>query len=498
MSTRGDSETSSISMPELPDWLLPFQAEDVRRLYKQPSVLNANQMGTGKTYEAIAMDLVRRQLPELEDYELKTLVIAPLSTLHRPWVEKWNELAPGLKVIVVDPKKRGVFVQELKTGDFDVAVVHWDVLRILTDNKGTGPLQQYDWFHIIADEAHRAKNRKAQQTRALKRLKALYKTALTGTPVMNYPQDIWSILNWLYKSRYSSYWRFYEHFVDFEIEYPHGYHKIRGPKNVAELRAQIEPWFVQRTKEEVLPDLPEKYYTTIEVELHPKQRAAYNQMKKEMIAWLETQDGTKPLAAPVVIAQLVRLQQLAIAYADVTYSSEMSEGSSGVTVSLTDPSAKLDALFELLEDENLGLSNGNDDDTQSVVIFSQFRRAIGLVEARLNARGSKYVRITGDDSEQDRRRAVDDFQKGRARIFLGTIGAGSEGITLTRASTVIFLDRDWTPARNAQAEDRLHRIGQDSAVQVIDIVARNTIDSYRFAKLEMKKRWIREMLEDEL
>ncbi len=303
---------------------------------------------------------------------------------------------------------------------------------------------------------------------------------------MNKPQDLWSILNWLYKEQWPSFWRFYQHYVDFEIIYPHGYHKIHGPKNEKFLREKIDPYFSRRTKEEVLPDLPDKYYTRLEVDLTSKQRKAYDQMKKEMIAWLETQDGTKPLAAPVVIAQLVRLQQFALAYADiVTSDTGSATGASGGSVILTEPSSKLDVLFQILED--------NPD--ESIVIFSQFKQAIRLVEARLQRGSIGYVRITGDDSPADRRRAVDDFQSGAAGIFVGTIGAGSEGITLTRSSTVIFLDRDWTPARNAQAEDRLHRIGQDEAVQVIDIMARNTIDQYRFAVIEMKKEWIRRMID---
>src|SRR5690606_5120438 len=121
---------------------------------------------------------------------------------------------------------------------------------------------------------------------------------------------------------------------------------------------------------------------------------------------------------------------------------------------------------------------------EPIVIFSRFKQLIRLVEDRLAKKDIRYVRITGDDSEADRRKAVADFQAGRVRVFLGTIGAGSEGITLTAASTVIFLDRDWTPARNAQAEDRLHRIGQKNAVQVIDIIARDTVDLGHHQKLE--------------
>ena len=460
-----------------PTWLLPFQDEDVRKLVDRRSILIANEMGTGKTYEAIALDLMRRSTKP-EGVIAKTLVVAPLTILESTWKDHYEELAPHLRTIVINPKERRHFVEALESMDYDVYILHWDVLRIIEDQ-----LKKVIWFHIIADEAHRAKNRKAQQTRSLKRLRTAWRTAMTGTPVMNKPQDLWSILNWLYKEQWSSYWTFYKYYVDFEIIYPHGYHKIHGPKNEKFLREKIDPYFSRRTKKEVLPDLPDKYYSRIVVDLLPKQRKAYDQMKKDMLAWLETQDGTKPLAAPVVIAQLIRLQQFALAYVDLEYDPESGGSSRAI---LTEPSSKLDALMQILED--------NPD--ESIVIFSQFRQAITLVETRLQRGGIGYVRITGDDSAGDRRRAVDDFQSGAANIFVGTIGAGSEGITLTRSSTVIFLDRDWTPARNAQAEDRLHRIGQDEAVQVIDIMARDTIDQYRFKVIEMKAEWIRRMLDD--
>ena len=460
-----------------PSWLLPFQDEDVRKLVDRRSILIANEMGTGKTYEAIALDLMRRSTKP-EGVIAKTLVVAPLTILQSTWEDHYEELAPHLRTIVINPKERRHFLAALESMDYDVYILHWDVLRIIEEE-----LRKTIWFHIIADEAHRMKNRKAQQTRSLKRLRTAWRTAMTGTPVMNKPPDLWSILNWLYRDQWSSYWKFYQHYVDYEIIYPHGYHKILGPKNEKFLREKIEPYFSRRTKEEVLPDLPDKYYSRIEVDLLPKQRKAYDEMKKDMIAWLETQDGTKPLAAPVVIAQLIRLQQFALAYVDLE---PLTDGTGSSRAVLTEPSSKIDALFQILED--------NPD--ESIVIFSQFRQAIALVETRLHRAGTNYVRITGDDSAGDRRHAVDDFQSGKASVFVGTIGAGSEGITLTRSSTVIFLDRDWTPARNAQAEDRLHRIGQEEAVQVIDIMARKTIDQYRFAVIEMKAEWIRRMLDD--
>ena len=460
----------------LPAWLYEFQAEDVAKLVDRRSCLLANEMGTGKTYQAIALDLMRRE----NQRDPLTLVIAPLTTLDSVWRVKYQELAPHLKTFVINPKARGKFLRSLKAKEADVYILHWDVLRLMPE------LREVFWRHIIADEVHRAKSRKAQQTRALKKLRGTFKTGLSGTPVTNKPQDLWSILNWMYPRDWRSFWRFYEMYVNYEIEYPHGYHKIKGPKNEEHLLLQMRPYYVRHLKKSaccahhpqgVMSQLPDKYYDRIWVDLYPKQRRAYDQMQKEMIAWLETQDGTKPLPAPVVIAQLVRLQQFAAAYMDVH-----EDGSTSMTL----PSSKVDTLMQILKD--------NPD--EPIVVFSTFRRLIDLVEVALDGAGLPFVKITGDVSQRARETGVADFQAGRVKVFLGTIGAGGEGITLTASSTVIFLDRDWSPARNSQAEDRLHRGGQENAVQVIDIMAKSTVDLGKAQKLEIKAGWIRRILGD--
>lgn len=473
--------------------LYPFQIEDVESLQDRRSVLLAWEMGTGKTYAAIEIDLRRRELfaSEFPDKRIPpTLVIAPLTTLRSTWETHFHELAPQLSVRVIDPKRRESFLQTLEAGhhaQHDVYIVHWEALRLLIKD------QRFNrhWLHVIADEAHRAKNRKAQQTRALKRIRTAFKTALTGTPVTNKPYDFWSVLNWLYPDQWRSYWRFYESYCDYEIQYPHGYHKFLGPKNEDDLLDNIRPYYRRHLKrkkccphhpEGVQPQLPEKYYTPIWVDLDPKQRRAYDQMKKDMIAWLENQSETQPLVAPVAIAQLVRLQQLSAAYA--TIASESTD--TGSAVQLTEPSSKLDALMEIIEDN----------EGEQIVVFSSFKQLIKLACERLDRAGISYVTITGDVRPDDRHANVAAFQSGEAQILLGTIAAGGEGITLTAASVVVFLDRDWSPAKNAQAEDRLHRIGQRDSVQVIDIIARNTVDLGRHQKLELKKEWIRRILGD--
>ena len=446
--------------------LFDFQKEDVEKLKNEPACLIANDMGTGKTYEAIARDEIFRELWH-SPIAKRTLVIAPLTVLPS-WQKHFMSLT-NLPVISVDPKSRSKSFEDfLSLGDA-VFLIHWEALRVFPE------LSEVYWFHIIADECHRAKNRKAQQTRALKKLKSVFRSALSGTPVVNRPDELWSILNWLKPSEYKGYWKFYNRYVDFEIIYPQGFHKITGPKNELELQKTLSPFMVRRLKKDVLKDLPDKYYTTVWVNLGSKQRKAYKAMARDMVAWVGAHEDA-PLVAPVVIAQLIRLQQFAIAH--------MEEVAGGFGMS--EPSAKLDAIMQILEDNP----------EEQIVIFSQFKQAIGLLGKRLEDKGISYGTITGDVSDKTRAQVIEDFQEGSIRVFAGTIAAGGIGITLTSASTAIFIDRSWSPAINLQAEDRLHRIGQKNAVQIIDIMANETIDLGRQQRLEQKWSWIKLLLGD--
>jgi SNF2 family DNA or RNA helicase len=455
--------------------LYEFQDELVEDLWQFKSRAIGDEMGLGKTREGIALDLKDREHRLTPQFDLrhlnKTLVVAPLS-VHSTWEDTWKLLAPHLRVLTIDPKNRAYFESQLLKDEYDVFIVHWEALRLMP------ALGVVHFLHIIADEAHRAKNRKAQQTRALKKIKTFYKTAMSGTLADNKPQDLWSILNWLWPTKYTSYWNFYKAYIKYEVMYPQGYHKMLGVQNIDRLQAEMRPWYRRRLKKDVLKDLPDKYYTDIYVDLHPKQRKAYDEMKKNLIAWVGEHEGT-PLVAPVVIAQLVRLQQFASGY--MYWDEERQK------FMLSEPSSKLDALTEILQDNS----------DEQFVVFSNFKGAITLLDRRLEAARESYGVLTGDTKQADRGRLVEAFQRGDTRIFAGTIAAGGLGISLTAASKVVFLDRNWSPALNLQAEDRPHRIGQKNALQVIDIMARNTIDFGRRQKLIEKWSWLKQILGDQ-
>lgn len=468
-----------------------------------PSRLIADDMGLGKTLEALLIDGELRSERHQPDpnrrashpaYMRPTLIIAPKSAHYDAWyrgirmLEDWDDDTMRRLVAVINPKDRDELLVHLE-GKYPYnqkpafVIIHPEALRLMDE------LQKIKWFHIIVDEVHRFKNRKAQQTHYLKRLQTYYKTAASGTPADDKPQDLWSILNWLYPKEFSSYWRFVNQYClqdRQEIGGGRTFRKIVGVNKEAmpRLHQQMGPWYIRRTKDQVL-DLPPKTYTELHVDLLPSQRRAYDQMRKDMIAWVGQQQDT-PLMAPVVVAQLIRLQQLAMATVDFEqkYTQLMPPVGGGeahrdlkTRVKLILPSSKVDRLDEVIE--------GNPG--QSLVIFTQSRSMVDLLVAHYRAQDITAMPYHGQISSRDRDRAVDAFQAGYVQLFISTIAAGAESITLHRASNMVFLDRMWNPTKNRQAEDRCHRIGQENPVQIIDIMARDTVDRGR--KQRVADKW---------
>jgi SNF2 family DNA or RNA helicase len=441
--------------------LYPYQQEAVERMIASESFLLADEMGLGKTVCALWEIRERGRTQGVN----RVLVVCPKSVIsvwqdHIEWLLPKAEVYSSAQEMARRPL--GQHIQFVVTNYEQVRINNSAYLKVF-------------WDYVISDEAHYLKNRKALRTRATKRLRAKYKRALSGTPMVNRPDELWSILNWLYPSKFKSYWRYFEYFVRYvQLVGPHGsYKKIVGPKNTSELKEILEPFMLRRLKRDVLKELPEKYYTHLKVEMSPQQRRAYEEMRKESLAWVGAHED-EPVPAPMVVARLTRLRQFAAAYAF-----RDDEGN----MRMAEPSCKLDALMELLEDTE-----------EPIVVYSQFKQMIKMAERRLDAAKVPYVSLTGDTPNADRGRLVERFQSGKARVFLGTTKAGGVGITLHRASTVVFLDRSWSPADNLQAEDRLHRIGQKNAVQVIIIQSDAQVDKDVEKKLDLKWSWIRTIL----
>ena len=311
---------------------------------------------------------------------------------------------------------------------------------------------------IAADEVHKMKNPTSQQGKGFLKLQADTMVAMTGTPLMNNPLDLYIILKWLGFEKHS-YYAFKNHHC---IMGGYGGYQIIGYQYLDELQSQLNEIMLRRKKEEVL-DLPEKTYVNEYVEMTAKQKLIYDEVTAEIKMNI---DQIKMSNNP--LAELIRMRQ--------------ATGYTGILSSTVAESAKLDRMEELVED-----AVEND---KKVVIFSNWTQMTDAIFDRLaDTRTHRYDIgiITGETKDEDRQQIVNRFQTDdNCKVLIGTIGAMGTGLTLTAGTVEIFMDEPWNRANKEQAEDRCHRIGQNSNITIYTLMCKNTIDE-RIHDLVMSK-----------
>lgn len=476
--------------------LLPHQKTAVEKFRGIPAVFIGDSMGVGKTLTGVQRDLDIRAAwtPSTKDSHFRTLIICQKGGLS---VWRWHLEQMGVspsRILVVDPGDRSQFSVELDLGacNFDYYIVHWNALALLP-----GLMVPKTWHHVIADEIQYAKNPKTKRTRVFKKIPATYRTAISGTPADDKPQDFWSPLNWLYKKEFSSYWRFYNKYLKWHT-HPNGFRVIDGVQNISDLHDQIRPFYIRRTLTEVIDDMPEKTHSEMRVQLTKRQRRDYNSMEKYQRSLLG--DDEQELVIIHKIAMYMRLLQMTMGTCEVDWSKyeafwekhrntpkdELPKNApQGPEVRILEPSPKLDTLMEYIEEHP----------EEQFVVFTNFLDVVGMVLERCQKVGITTSHITGSVLSQTARvAAVADFQSGKARVFVGTVKAAGTTITLTAAHTLIFLDRNWNPSVNEQAEDRIWRIGQKNACQIIDIIADDTVDEPRLKRIWQKAQAVKDVV----
>lgn len=297
---------------------------------------------------------------------------------------------------------------------------------------------------IAFDECHKAKNSQSQQGKGILKLQAETMIAMTGTPLMNNPLDLYIILKWLGYEKHAFY-SFKNHYCEFG---GYGDYQIVGYKYLDELQARLDEIMLRRRKEEVL-DLPEKTYIDEFVEMTPKQRQIYNEVTAEIKMNI---DQIKMANNP--LAELIRMRQ--------------ATGYTGILSSTVQESAKLDRMEELVEE---AVENG-----KKVVIFSNWTQMTDEIYKRLHLKYHPAI-ITGQTDDANRQEEVNQFQNNKeCKVIIGTSGAMGTGITLTAGSVEIFMDEPWNMALKEQCVDRCHRIGQQNNITIYTLMCANTID----------------------
>lgn len=307
---------------------------------------------------------------------------------------------------------------------------------------------------IAADEVHKMKNPSSQQGKAFLKLKADSLIAMSGTPLMNTPLDLYIILKWLGYEKHSFY-QFKQHYCEFG---GFGGYQIMGYKNLNELQEVLNEIMLRRLKKDVL-DLPEKLHVDEFVEMTPKQEQIYREVTAEIKSNI---DQIKMANNP--LAELIRMRQ--------------ATGYTGILSSTVQESAKLDRMEELVED---AVENG-----KKVVIFSNWTQMTLPIYNRLAV---KYhgTYITGEVDSEQRQENVRKFQEDEnCKFIVGTIGAMGTGLTLTAGTVEIFMDEPWNRANKEQAEDRCHRVGTKENVTIYTLMCKGTIDERIHELVEQK------------
>lgn len=429
---------------ELQGDLRPYQKEGLSwlqflREYGFGGVL-ADDMGLGKTVQTLSHILTEKAAGRLEH---PALIVAPTSTLPN-WRREAERFAPSLKVLVLHGSQRSADFPRLD--QFDLILTSFPLLN---RDRTTHTARRYHL--VVLDEAQAIKNPAAAVTGVVGALQANHRICLTGTPVENNLEELWSLFNFLMPG-------FLEGITKFRRTFRVPIEQHNDPFAKSRLLRMIRPFILRRTKEQVAKELPPKQEIVERIELSGGQRDLYESLRLAMDKRVRDLIASQGFAKShiQILDALLKLRQACCDPRLVKLD----------TAKEVKGSAKLERLIEMLEEFQ--------ESGRRVLIFSQFTSMLDLIEEALRTRGWEWVRISGDT--KDRETPVQRFQAGEVPIFLISLKAGGTGLNLTAADTVIHYDPWWNPAVERQATDRAHRIGQAKSVFVFKLVAAGTVE----------------------
>ncbi|MFN3533225.1 MAG: SNF2-related protein [Candidatus Brocadia sp.] len=399
----------------------------------------ADEMGLGKTHQAMVVILSALQT----EPNVPNLVVCPTSVLDH-WKSKFQTYAPELKIALFYGKERNILLSENLPS---VVLTTYSILS--RDAKGLSKVQ---WNYVVLDEAQKIKNHKTQMCKAVKLLNSKHRLALTGTPIENRLTELWSIFDFLMPGYLGS-------IDDFRKRYENPITKYQDIEKREILKKIIHPFKLRRLKKDVLTELPpkteEKRYCT----LVPAQIVMYKDIVSERGSQLiaKLRDESQPVEYIHIFALLIKLKRLC------DHPKLVLNGNSpkGVT------SGKFELFKEIMEEAL--------ESDEKVVVFSQYLEMLDIIGDWLKSIDVRYETLRG--STMNRGKVVERFQNDPdCNVFLGSLMAGGLGIDLTSASVVIHYDRWWNAAREDQATDRVHRIGQTRGVQVFKLITKGTLE----------------------
>lgn len=403
----------------------------------------ADDMGLGKTIQVLAM---------LESRRCKkagpSLIVVPRSLIFN-WMAEAKKFAPKLRVLDQSHAARSRGTTHLT--EYDLVLTTYGTLR-----RDAAFLKDFEFDYVILDEAQAIKNASTEAAKAARLLKGRNKLAMSGTPIENHLGELWSLFDFLNPGMLGRVGRF----ADFAHDAQADERKL--------LAAAVRPFILRRTKKQVAPELPDRVEQTVIVELDEAQRRAYDELRDHYRAALLEKIKNDGIGRSqiIILEALLRLRQAACHPGLID------------PARIDEPSAKLDELLDRL---TTAVESG-----ERVLVFSQFTSLLAIAKKRLADAKIDYLYLDG--KTRDRQSLVNQFQSGSGpSVFLISLKAGGVGLNLTAARTVFLLDPWWNPAVEAQAIDRVHRIGQHQTVFATRLIAADTVEQ-KVLELQARKK----------
>ncbi|MCB1970765.1 MAG: DEAD/DEAH box helicase family protein [Geminicoccaceae bacterium] len=417
----------------------------------------ADDMGLGKTVQALAL-LCQRHIEESVDRP--SLLVIPTSLISN-WTREASRFAPDLKLLVLHgPDRRQKFES--------IPGHHLVITTYPLLHRDHEALAEHPYELVILDEAQAVKNPASAGAKLIRNLKACQRLALTGTPIENNLEELWSLYDWVVPGLLGNRKTFRSTFRS-PIE--------QGGNAAAQqvLATRIRPFLLRRTKEDVATDLPPKTEIDEIITLNGKQRDLYESVRVAMDQRVREAIASRGLNATqiTVLDALLKMRQACCdpALVNLDVARKVKE------------SAKRERLLEMLDELLL--------EGRKVLIFSQFVEMLRLIEKDLQSRKLDYAMLTGQTKK--RAEQIERFQSGEVPVFLISLKAGGVGLNLTAADTVIIYDPWWNPAVERQAMDRTHRIGQDKPVFVYKLIAEGSVEA-AIRELQVRKQALADSL----
>lgn len=465
------------SLTWIPDSLTyyPHQVDGVREMARMGSCICGDEMGLGKSIQALTVFAV-----DVEAGWANSLIVVAPATLKGNWYDEIHEHTLFRNVIVLGqylnaegqwrnhtPRGRASQLEEFTSlASPKILVVNYEQV-----DKHVDEFNALGFDVAIYDEAHSLKSPRAKRTKACHKLSAKRHMLLTGSPMLNHANELWSLLHRVDPTEYPNYYVFQNRYCVFG-----GFKdkQIVGVKNEKELTERLNRRMIRRLKDDVL-DLPAKMHTVVKVALHPKQQALYDSVKEDL--YLPHPDEATGDDIQSALTMFLRLKQIC--------------GTTATIEGYDDYSFKLDRAEEDCAEL---IESGH-----KVVVFTQFRGVLAAFQNRLTARGIPVYAMHGDTPMETRKPMVAEWSSDpRPGVMLAMHQVAGVGLTMTAARHMLMLDKLFVPKLNEQSEDRIHRIGADKTqpVQYREYICEGTVEHRVEQILKRKRRIFNDIVED--